>query len=325
MKKLILVSVIISLSMVCYPQKGKWKKAQDINTIESYQEFINKYPDSKYLSAAKIQFTKLEFEKSEGINTLNEYKSFLEKYPESNYTEEVNHLIESLIWDNTITANTIESYESYIEQYPEGSYMSEAKSSIEKFIWDETIEINTVEAYENFIERYPESKYNDRVKVEIFNYTKIKENLTLSTGEFVLMSNSLENQSSSFSPSKGNIFLIVALKLSNIKGEYKISKEKISVKDNNGNIFKPGYFELPVNRNIAFTSDPLQLRDEDILIIVFDVVDTNDLILSFGEKEIGAIQGGTVAYHDLNIRPIKNKSRNAMPVKSSLIEFFLEE
>ena len=68
MKKLILISLLLSISVCIFAQKREWVTAKRINTIQSYQDFMEKYPKSKYLEAAKIKLMDQENELKEQEN-----------------------------------------------------------------------------------------------------------------------------------------------------------------------------------------------------------------------------------------------------------------
>jgi hypothetical protein len=84
------------IAVTCFPQKGKWDKALKINTIESYQEFLSKYPQSEYSSLAKSKIIDFEYEEIKSQNTINSLEAFLTKYPESKYTEEAEKTLKEM-------------------------------------------------------------------------------------------------------------------------------------------------------------------------------------------------------------------------------------
>lgn len=96
MKKIFLISVLLAISITCFSQKGKWKKAQEINTIESYQKFLDKYPDSEFTEDAKINLIDLEYDKSIKTNTIEAYNDFLNKYPKNHHKYDVNERLSKL-------------------------------------------------------------------------------------------------------------------------------------------------------------------------------------------------------------------------------------
>jgi len=65
MKALKLVALIcacIILVAGCNSEQSQWKKAQEENTIVSYTEFLNAYPESTYSDAAKDSIENLTWE-----------------------------------------------------------------------------------------------------------------------------------------------------------------------------------------------------------------------------------------------------------------------
>ena len=98
------ISILFAIFLtMCSSPESDWQKAEENNTIEAYQSFLNKYPESSYASEVQEKIGKLIFEsdwqKAEGNNTIEAYQSFLNKYPESSYASEVQEKIGRLIFD----------------------------------------------------------------------------------------------------------------------------------------------------------------------------------------------------------------------------------
>ena len=93
MKKLIFILFILTFSLASFAQKGKYKKAQKTNTVESYQDFLNKYPDSEFSDDAKSNLLKLEYEKAKQSNSIVVYKEFVAKRPDNEFTDEATNWI----------------------------------------------------------------------------------------------------------------------------------------------------------------------------------------------------------------------------------------
>ena len=88
MKNIFLIILFISIAFTCYSQEGKWKKATKKNTIESYQKFLSKFPESEFSDDAKQKIIEIEFVLAESTNTITGYKYFLETYEKNDYSEE---------------------------------------------------------------------------------------------------------------------------------------------------------------------------------------------------------------------------------------------
>lgn len=78
-------------------EDNAWKNAQLQNTINSYNEYLDKYPNGKFIFEAENILSQLE---------------------------------EDNVWDNAQMQNTIKSYNDYLNKYPNGKYTLEAKDKI---------------------------------------------------------------------------------------------------------------------------------------------------------------------------------------------------
>lgn len=171
MKRLIFILTVLLFSTACFAQKNKWKKAQKINTIESYQEFVRNYPSSQFIGDAKQSLIELEFEKALKKNTVEGYNYFLRNYGENKYTEVIKNSLMILDFDNACKKNTVSVYQEFIEKYPNSDTYSEAaQNRISDKIYSEFKNArasNNVNNLERFIKSYPDSKYADEARNSI--------------------------------------------------------------------------------------------------------------------------------------------------------------
>lgn len=163
MKKLILISLILVFSFTSFSQKGKWKKAQKNNTIESYQVFVRDYPNSEFNIEAEQKLVELEYRKVERENTIDGYKYFLENYKQNKFTVEATNCLMIHEFEIARTDNTVDAYREFMKKYPKSeTFYESAKSRMNKIIYSEfkTANIkNNIKDYEVFIKNYPESNY----------------------------------------------------------------------------------------------------------------------------------------------------------------------
>ncbi len=158
MKKLFLVSAMITFSIACFPQKGKWKKALNINTIESYQDFLVNYPKSEFSDVAINNIMELEYKKAKEINSIDGYEKFIQKYPEGKYVVRVNTTLDSLGFASAQVINTWEKYEEYIYKFGENAlYYDIANEKAEALLHQELISNSTISLCEHFLDSYPKS------------------------------------------------------------------------------------------------------------------------------------------------------------------------
>ncbi len=75
-KLITLLSCLIILSLNVFSQNGRWKKVRKINTLETYENFLEKYPDSKYRDSAFELIDSINFYKME-LKSLSELRVYL--------------------------------------------------------------------------------------------------------------------------------------------------------------------------------------------------------------------------------------------------------
>jgi outer membrane protein assembly factor BamD (BamD/ComL family) len=155
LKKIVLLLVIIVCS--CNTIERDWNNTLTINTVDSYEEFIRKYPESDLTNDAKTKIELLEWEKALENNSFNVFSEFIGKYPESQFLADAKSKLEEIDWNKTITTNTIDSYIYFINGYPDSKYLDEATSKQEKLEWNKAKEKDDFESYDYFIKKFPES------------------------------------------------------------------------------------------------------------------------------------------------------------------------
>ncbi len=73
----------------CSNPKKEWSKANSINTIDAFNGFINRYPDSEYVQEAKNKIAdlkcQLEWSKTQNENTMDALKRFMDQYPDCEF------------------------------------------------------------------------------------------------------------------------------------------------------------------------------------------------------------------------------------------------
>lgn len=101
--RLLLCIALTLLFMVicCSWEKRDWEKAESENTIESYEEFINSYPQGEFTKKAHRNLEELYFKKAKSENTLQALKDFLKRYPEGRFAAEVHLMVQKLCFKFT--------------------------------------------------------------------------------------------------------------------------------------------------------------------------------------------------------------------------------
>jgi hypothetical protein len=120
--KLMLYVAIIFLINSCSQDKKEWKNTLEINSVQAYEEYVDKYPDSKYADSAKNRIWKNTI----AMESINAYEEYIDKYPDSKYADSV----KNRIWKKTISIESIKAFEKYIDKYPRSAFVDSAKIRI---------------------------------------------------------------------------------------------------------------------------------------------------------------------------------------------------
>ena len=112
--------MLVLLIAGCSNPENDFEKAQQVNTIASYQEFLTKHPDSTFLTKkAKRIIDSLAFNEALSINTPEGFKDYIEMYsPDSSFIEKATERLCDLNYQDAKKENTIRAYTDFINQYP---------------------------------------------------------------------------------------------------------------------------------------------------------------------------------------------------------------
>ena len=114
---LIIIALIIS---GCSTEEKTWSQALETNTIESYTQYLGKYPDGVYAEQAKGLVEELTWQKVKTRNDRNGYIEYVDNYPKGKYAETAK---EEILWIDVTNDRSLEMFTNYMEKYPNGKYL----------------------------------------------------------------------------------------------------------------------------------------------------------------------------------------------------------
>jgi hypothetical protein len=109
----------------CARDKKEWRNAVELNTIQNFEQFRLKYPESAYSDSASIKIEELAFNDALLKNNINEFKSFLDKYPESSLREMAGSKIIELELAEAYSSKDILKVVEKINSNPESQVIKE--------------------------------------------------------------------------------------------------------------------------------------------------------------------------------------------------------
>ena len=106
--------------------------ACNAGTISSLENFISKYPNSKYVPQAKKRIEDYNmWKKAKEQNTISAYNSYLSNSSILAYKEDANKAIKNIQaeieWDNCQNSNDEDKLNAFIQSFPSSSYINQAK------------------------------------------------------------------------------------------------------------------------------------------------------------------------------------------------------
>lgn len=146
-------------SLAIYEQRNListdlYKIALEKNSIQAFNQFLNRNPWSDFAKKAEYKRDSLAFHEADEVKTSGQFKSFMEAYPNSIFYEKAKAGYEKQLYLEATKDNTLVSYMTFVEAYPSSPYRDDAEDIIFKM----STETGSVESYELFIETYPTNR-----------------------------------------------------------------------------------------------------------------------------------------------------------------------
>ena len=145
------------------------------NTVESFENFILKYPKANQISEAISKRNALAYSRAMITNTISSYKAFIHKYSDASEVKEAWEKIYNLAYEEAQKTNSIAAYEDFISNYPKARQVEYAHEKIHVLAFQLAKSENTSNAYRTFIDKYPKSKQFDLAK-DLFYGREFEEN-----------------------------------------------------------------------------------------------------------------------------------------------------
>jgi serine/threonine protein kinase len=145
------------------PENLEWQRAQSSQTIDSMEQFLEKYPNGPHSSEARAMLENLYWSKDSRANTADAYReylrvlphglhaasaeeeigfleakdhrdpaaleAFISKYPHSQHIGEANDLLENTAWERTNKGDE-KSLDAYLTKFPKGRHADDARKQV---------------------------------------------------------------------------------------------------------------------------------------------------------------------------------------------------
>jgi len=82
------IGLAIILLCSCASMQSQFQKAQQLDRISAYEEFIDKYPKSELADSSQRRIDELRFLEVKGVDKFRAYQKFLAEYPDNRFADE---------------------------------------------------------------------------------------------------------------------------------------------------------------------------------------------------------------------------------------------
>jgi hypothetical protein len=100
------------------------------STTTEYQNFIDRFPHAKQLSAAIALRDSVAFKVAIVRDSQQAFRQFIESYPQAVQMPEAIHKYDKLLFDSLTSDKKIFSYQNYLQEYPNSAFAREAARNI---------------------------------------------------------------------------------------------------------------------------------------------------------------------------------------------------
>lgn len=151
--------------------------AKQINTTESYREFVENYPNAIQVGEAKQKMAEGRFKKAEAKNTIETWRSFLEEYPETIYEKEAKKQLEYLVYQRAMADSNISELKAYMTEFPNGAYIKSVQTLYEQKTYNQSMLGDDVNKYIEYIQQSADSAYLDKALNRLLDFSMETNNL----------------------------------------------------------------------------------------------------------------------------------------------------
>ncbi len=167
-----------------------WVAALQGDTLESYQRYLEQYPDGPNAVKARVEVDKYEAEawsEAQSRDTVAGYEDYLAKFPSSGRADQARARIEEIQraeeiareraerlrreeagdWQAAAAANTIDAYRGYLNKHAGGANASEAQRRLaaleaekaDEDAWRTAVSLNSKRAFETYQQAFPQGRH----------------------------------------------------------------------------------------------------------------------------------------------------------------------
>ncbi len=142
--------------------------AEQQNTLESYQHFVDQYTDPSFLEQAVNFRNQKAYMRAMSLKSTDALAEFIKKYPQSAELKEAKERYEKMLYEQTVGDQTFQSYKKYIDSYPTGAYVVDAKKIYNEKVLEYYVNKKSLAAYIDFEKNYKDHPAYNSIQDSIY-------------------------------------------------------------------------------------------------------------------------------------------------------------
>ncbi|MEZ4973717.1 MAG: WG repeat-containing protein [Cyclobacteriaceae bacterium] len=136
---------------------------------ERQRDRLSRFPiDSSRVVHMIAKVDSAAFARAKNVNSENSYNDFLNRFEYSKYRPNAVELRDEVSFLDALKINTYQSFDEYLSKYPDSHRASEAKSRYEKLLYEDRTKDGKLKSFKSFFQKYPRSPYANQALKQIF-------------------------------------------------------------------------------------------------------------------------------------------------------------
>jgi hypothetical protein len=171
--KFLFPAIAVSLLLTaCNNPESDYRKAEQANTEQAYNDFIKQHGDSPLVGQAKAHIEHNAYSDAQKTSTIAGYEKFLERFATGQLAQQAQFELESLELAQATKAATIPSWEAFLQKYPKSTNSAQARQHLATLLIQRADNTPTVAGYREVATRFPGSEAAiDAIKrIEMLDY-----------------------------------------------------------------------------------------------------------------------------------------------------------
>ena len=156
-------------------QQKELEELRKTNTLEAYDTFLAKHPDSDWKKTTLYYRDQLWIETAGENRDSASLIEFLQERPDSIWVEKARYYQQKIKLDKTRQLNTIEAYDTFLTEHPDSAHRKNLVFERDKLWVTQAIANKNKAQLIDFIRRYPDSKWTEQAHFHISHRFKVAE------------------------------------------------------------------------------------------------------------------------------------------------------